>query len=155
MIRTQKRLRLCITLLICNLIFIWGNSMLPGQISGALSRWLKNAILSLVGMQGTGGEGGHGLLRKLMHFTEFACLGMCLRWLFGMLRKKSVQCVAFAFGAGVSAALIDEGIQMLVPLRGPSFYDVGIDTMGLTLGIVLISLIQLLKKSKNMEENKL
>lgn len=150
MIRTEKRLRLCIALLTANLIFIWGNSMLPGEISAALSRWLKNLIVSLLGLHGGGGGGSGGLLRKVMHVTEFACLGMGLRWLFGMLRRDPY--IAFAFGSGVSAALIDEGIQMLVPGRGPSFYDVGIDTVGLTLGIVLISLIQLTKNSKNMEE---
>ena len=44
MIRTDKRLRLCITLLICNLIFIWGNSLLPGEISGAFSDWVKSIL---------------------------------------------------------------------------------------------------------------
>ena len=42
--RTDKRLRLCITLLTCVLIFIWGNSLLPGEVSGALSDWVKSIL---------------------------------------------------------------------------------------------------------------
>ena len=48
MIRTDKRLRLCITLLVCNLIFIWGNSLLPGEISGAFSDWVKSLLAHLL-----------------------------------------------------------------------------------------------------------
>ena len=35
MIRTSKRMRICTALLLCNLAFIWGNSLLPGELSGA------------------------------------------------------------------------------------------------------------------------
>ncbi|MBR6684262.1 MAG: VanZ family protein, partial [Firmicutes bacterium] len=59
--------------------------------------------------------------------------------------------------AGIAAACIDETIQIFVPGRGPGIADVGIDTLGVTLGIVFISLIQQIKKnkSKHLEENKL
>ena len=87
MIRTEKRMRLCVTLLICCLVFIWGNSLLPGWISGAISDFAKK-ILELLFAQGEPGpENGGFLLRKLAHFTEFTALGMCLCWLFGMLGK--------------------------------------------------------------------
>ena len=44
MICTDKRLRLCTALLIANLVFIWGNSLLPGEISGAFSDWVKSVL---------------------------------------------------------------------------------------------------------------
>ena len=44
MIRTQKRLVLCCILLAMNLSVIWGNSLLPGELSGALSQWLRNLL---------------------------------------------------------------------------------------------------------------
>ena len=153
MICTQRRMRLCITLLVCNLIFIWGNSLLPGEISGALSGFVKDVIRWLLGRKETGDSAGHGLLRKLMHLTEFLCLGMCLRWLFGMRLRKPVLHWTLPLGAGLLAALVDEGIQLFVPDRGPSFYDVGIDFTGVTLGVVIISLIQILKKIKLLKEN--
>ena len=84
--RTDKRLRLCITLLICNLIFIWGNSLLPGEISGAFSDWVKSILARILSM-GPDDDSSGGLLRKVAHFTEFAALGMLLSWLHGMLQK--------------------------------------------------------------------
>lgn len=133
MIRTEKRLRLCWTLLILNLCFIWGNSLLPGEISGRISDWVKEMISAILSLEGTG-EAGGGLLRKLAHFTEFALLGMCLSWLFGMLEKHP----ALALFCGAAAACVDETIQRFVPDRGPSLKDVGIDTCGVIVGMGLL-----------------
>ena len=161
MIRTRKRLALCLSLLTANIIFIWGNSLLPGEISGAISDFVRDilqAILDLIfGAQPDKPSGGGGLLRKLAHFTEFTCLGMCLCWLFGMLKEKAYQRHLFPLLAGFSVACIDETIQIFVPLRGPAVKDVGIDTAGVILGIVLITLIYKHKNKKSiiLEENKL
>lgn len=155
MIRTKARMGLCWALLTVNLAFIWGNSLMPGHISGAFSDWVKELLAVLLG--GSPGGSGGGLLRKLAHFTEFACLGMCLRWLFGMLRAKNWEHWLLPLGAGILAACIDETIQLFIPDRGPAIKDVGIDTLGAALGIVIISLIQIIKKHKSnhLEENKL
>ena len=131
--RTDKRLRLCVTLLICNLIFIWGNSLLPGEVSGAFSDWVKS-ILALLFDSDPNGPAGGGLLRKFAHFTEFAALGMCLAWLHGMLQKGRLQ--PFLWGVLVAAA--DETIQRFVPDRGPSIRDVCIDSSGVLTGIILL-----------------
>ena len=101
MVRSGKRLWICSILLALNVAFIWGNSLLPGEISGAISNGLKAVLESLFGSQGASGSGG-GLLRKMAHVTEFACLGISLRWLFGMLLHKKWQfytcCVLADFG---------------------------------------------------------
>lgn len=133
--RTSKRMRLCTALLICNLIFIWGNSLLPGEVSGAFSDWVKG-ILQAIFAQGPEDPNSGGLLRKLAHFTEFAALGMLLCWRFRMMGKGWMP--AFFFGAG--AACIDETIQMFVPDRGPAVRDVCIDSAGVLTGIVLLLL---------------
>ncbi len=133
MIRTEKRLRLCTVLLICNLIFIWGNSLLPGEVSGAFSDWVKS-VLSRIFAGSEDDVSGGGLLRKLAHFTEFAALGMCLAWLHGMLEKGKVR----PFLWGVAAASVDETIQRFVPDRGPSVKDVCIDSAGVLTGIILL-----------------
>ena len=133
MIRTDKRLRLCITLLVCNLIFIWGNSLLPGEISGAFSDWVRS-ILSKLFFGVPSSSTGRGLLRKLAHFSEFAALGMCLAWLHGMLQKGKIR--PFLWGA--LAAAVDETIQVFVPDRGPSIRDVCIDSAGVLTGIILL-----------------
>ena len=133
MIRTDKRLRLCIVLLICNLIFIWGNSMLPGEVSGAFSDWVKS-ILAKLFSTGMEPHTGGGLLRKLAHFSEFTALGICLAWLHGMLQKGMIR--PFFWGALV--ATVDETIQRFVPDRGPSIRDVCIDSAGVLTGIILL-----------------
>lgn len=135
MIRTDKRIRLCTVLLVCNLIFIWGNSLLPGEVSGALSDWVKGILESLFAQGPDDGTSG-GLLRKLAHFTEFTVLGMLLCWRFGMLGKGW----KLALVLGIAAACMDETIQMFVPDRGPGIRDVCIDTAGVATGIALLLL---------------
>ena len=131
--RTDKRLRLCIILLVCNLIFIWGNSLLPGEVSGAFSNWVKAVLVQLFSGDPNLSAGG-GLLRKVAHFTEFAALGACLAWLHGMLQMGALR----PFFWGVLAAAVDETIQRFVPDRGPSIRDVCIDSAGVLTGIILL-----------------
>ena len=91
--RTKRRMTLCTVLLLCNLVFIWGNSLLPAEVSGQISGTLK-ALLDGVFTPGEAVPSGDGLLRKFAHFAEFGALGLLLGWLFGMLGKK--QLPAFA-----------------------------------------------------------
>ena len=39
--RTKRRMTVCTVLLVCNLVFIWGNSLLPAEVSGQISGTLK------------------------------------------------------------------------------------------------------------------
>ena len=137
MIRTEKRIRLCQTLLVLNLILIWGNSLLPGEISGAISDAVKTLLMPIVELffPGSGSaEGGGGLLRKVAHFTEFTCLGLCLSWLVAMLQKHKALPLLFGF----LTACVDETIQSFVPGRNPSPVDVAIDTSGVLAGMILL-----------------
>ena len=137
--RTHGRMVLCVCLLVINLAFIWGNSLLPGEMSGALSKWVH----TLVGMLfPNGGETSqsHGFLRKLAHFSEFCALGAVLSWLFAMLKEKKWAFLVPSMVCGCLAACADETIQRFVPDRGPSIKDVMIDLAGVLLGIGLLSL---------------
>ncbi len=148
MIRTDKRIRLCTALLVCNLVFIWGNSLLPGEISGAFSDWVKD-ILARLFAPGTEEPTSGGLLRKLAHFTEFTALGMLLCWRAGMLGKGR----KYAFLSGAAAACIDETIQIFVPDRGPAVRDVCIDSLGVLTGIALLSLGHTEWKKRSMNHH--
>lgn len=134
MIRTKKRMGLCAALLILNLAFIWGNSLLSGSVSGAFSQWVRDLLARIFQLPAKDPSAGHGLLRKIAHFTEFCSLGLCLTWLTGMLGKRPWVSLA----CGFLAACADETIQCFVPDRGPGFRDVLIDTAGAALGIVLL-----------------
>jgi VanZ family protein len=150
--RTQKKLRLCIVLLVCNVIFIWGNSLLPGELSGAISDFVKDLVYKLLPGTSGAGEGGHGLLRKAAHFTEFACLGALLCWLAAMLGKPRALAMAVAF----LTACADETIQRFVPDRGPAFKDVLIDTSGAITGMILllVGYAFVTRKKQAMEDKK-
>ena len=153
--RTKTRMALCLILTVLLLIFIWGNSCLPGQVSGAWSQMISDLINRLLGRLPGDPHTGHGLLRKIAHFTEFTCLGMSLFWLFSMLQKK----FWIPFLCGFLAACTDECIQLLVPDRGPAIKDVLIDTAGVAVGIAVLLAVtvinQKIKNNKFLEETKL
>lgn len=150
MIRTSRRLRLCTCLLICILTFIWGNSLMPGEISGAISDWVKEILANILPIGPEEDDGSGHLVRKLAHFTEFTALGATLGWLFGMWNKGKMP----AFAYGVLAASIDETIQRFVPDRGPSVWDVCLDSCGVLTGIVLLYLGHTYYKQKHLLEDK-
>ena len=138
----DKHLRLATVLLCLNLALIWGNSLLPGEVSGAISGFVRD-LLAFLFPGDAEPDTGHGLLRKLAHFTEFTCLGMILTWIMSMLAKP----VPLALACGFTAACIDETIQIFVPGRGPAFTDVLIDTCGVLAGLLLLLLIRHLRRS--------
>ena len=148
---TDKRLRLSRWLVAALLCFIWGNSLLPGEISGKISDAVKNLLAFLLPGDVPGVTSGGGLLRKIAHFTEFAALGAALSWRRGMLEKRKMM----ALITGCGAACVDETIQLFVPDRGPALKDVAIDTCGVAAGMALLLLGQaIVRKSKQSKENK-
>ena len=145
MIRTERRIRLCIALIAVNLVFIWGNSLMTAEISQAFSDWVKGLLLGNV--HGDTGGTGSGLLRKVAHFAEFGALGFLLTWLCGMLKKRPAWAVLW----GVMAACVDETIQIFVPERGPGLKDVALDSAGVCAGMILCLIGYNLKQSRKLK----
>lgn len=145
MTASKARLRLCTCLLVANLAFIWGNSLLPGALSQLLSDWGR----SVLGMSPSGASAGPDLLRKAAHFLEFACLGALLSWRMGMLGKRH----RLAFPPAVAAAALDETIQIFSPNRGPGLKDVALDSCGAAVGILFVWIgYTYWKHTKHLEE---
>ena len=138
MIPARKRKILCTWLIAVNLLFIWGNSLLPGTESGNLSGGVLALINSFLGLGEEGAAMLHLLIRKGAHFTEFACLGALLCWFFGMTGEKSAHLVCMPLLFGLLSACVDETIQVFTPDRGPSLIDVWIDTAGVSAGIIFL-----------------
>ncbi len=138
MLRTRKRTGVCVVLIVLNLAFIWGNSLLPGSISGAISTWVGDVIRYLFDLPVNETEGGGHLLRKLAHFSEFACLGFLLCWLAGMLGEVGFHLASMPLFGGLAAACVDETIQLFIAGRGSSLKDVWIDTAGAAAGILIL-----------------
>ena len=147
----RRNPRIWATALLCaNILFIWGNSLLPASVSGAISGWLSQFFDSVLGSLGEDLP-GEGSLRKLAHFLEFTALGVTLGWRISLSRKNSW--ILPAILTGVSVASADELLQHLSPGRSPQVKDVGIDTAGLVLGIVLLSLGKYIRSKKQNELN--
>ena len=138
MIRTKKRMILCCLLLTGMLTVIWGNSLQTGTESGAVSGRLLAWLNLLLRLDASDAEVLHLVIRKMAHFTEFACLGTLLAWLFGMMGEKRGYLFSRPLLCGLLSACVDETIQVFVPDRGPSLIDVWIDTAGVAAGIMVL-----------------
>lgn len=150
-----KRIRICTALLIGNLVLIWGNSLLTGEISGAISGFVTQMLGKLFGMASGESQGGHGLLRKLAHFSEFACLGALLAWRWTLKGETGKNLITQTLLGGLLTACVDESIQRFVPDRGSSLMDVWIDFSGVTAGLTILLLgyhYAVIKKHHNIME---
>ena len=139
-------LALCLLLLCLHLCFIWGNSLMPAEVSASFSEQVMDTciqpILSFLGETPSAdgisdGDRMH-LLRKAAHFTEYWILGMNLCWLFQILKEKGIHSFTMPLLLGILTAILDESIQLYSPGRSGQITDVWIDTAGLTLGIILV-----------------
>ena len=138
MIATKKRKWIWALLLVANLAFIWGNSLLDGSQSGSMSGGILAWINSFLGLDEAGAEILHHLIRKTAHFTEFACLGMLLTWGCGMAQLNGVSLYTLPLFGSLTAACIDETIQIYVAGRGSSLLDVWTDAAGALTGMMFL-----------------
>lgn len=143
---SMNRKKLVTVLIVLNLAFIWGNSLMTGTDSGNLSGGIMAWLNAFLGLEPEGEQLLHLLIRKAAHFTEFACLGALLAW--RCLQGKETHCMAFPALLGMAAGLVDETIQLFTPDRGPSLTDVWIDTSGAVVGMMLLVLGHHLWKRK-------
>lgn len=145
----KKRKALCCVLIALNLTLIWGNSTLPGGVSMELS----DGFLALLS-QGLPALAviGSILIRKLAHFSEFACLGLLLGWL--LSPEGGFRGFAAPALLGTLAACVDETIQRFVPGRESSLIDVWIDIFGVCAGILLLRLgYRCIRRRKERKQN--
>ena len=140
MIKSKKREMICTFLICANLAFIWGNSLMTGAESGALSGGILDWINRFLGLGEAGAQQLHHFIRKAAHFTEFACLGALFCWRFGMAEQKKTHIAAFSFLGSLMAACTDETIQIFVDGRGSSLLDVWTDAFGAMTGIIVLLL---------------
>lgn len=111
------------------LLFIFGQSIMPENVSAEESGWFRVHIMTplfgLVGLE----PPSHALVRKMAHVFEFAVLAalavFCLR---GKFQRSFFACFTTAF--------LDESLQLLTH-RGAQIQDVWIDLLGVALGTLL------------------
>lgn len=91
------------------------------------------------------------IIRKSAHVAGFMLLGMLVFFLIESISEKKKKLLPIVFT--VLYAMADEFHQSLVPGRGPSVNDVGIDSCGAILGVMLAFLL-LSHLRKNIRELK-
>ena len=149
MIATKKRTNICTLLILANLAFIWGNSLATGEASGDLSGGILAWINGILGLDESGAELLHLLIRKAAHFTEFACLGALLTWRCGMAGVQLPYLSAMPLLGVMAAACTDETIQIFVEGRGSSLLDVWVDVGGGLAGMIFLLLGYAFLKKRN------
>ena len=140
-----------ILVLLCTLIFIFGNSMLPKKISKKISAVVTESL---------GGEptveeeidsrcsvhekqkvkGLEYYVRKTGHFIEYSFLGGALTLLLLLQKKEEKERRRILFTAATTVPLLDETIQIFSN-RGPMVEDIWIDIAGFTAGCFFIYLL--------------
>lgn len=127
-----------IVLTVAMLLFIWGQSLLPRELSAEESGWFTTHIINpLLGLFGLSVKGA--LVRKLAHVTEYAVLSFLLTLLFHGSVKRVLP-------LGFTVAFLDESIQILSN-RGAMIQDVWIDLLGVLIGYILTAVPMLLQKN--------
>lgn len=79
------------------------------------------------------------IIRKLAHFTEFFILGSLVKQSSIDLKRNDILLFIFMI------PFLDEFIQSFIPDRAMSLVDMGIDSLGISLGICLVTLFYWLR----------
>lgn len=146
---SKAKLHIILTLSV--MVFIFVQSALTGEVSGAES----NVIVQFVsGLTGIPAESLGLFVRKAAHFTEFMILGMCLT--LNVKDRLQLKAAALDFGRlwpaswliATAYAATDEIHQLFVPERACAFVDVCIDSCGAALGAFVAGLVLLRRKNK-------
>jgi len=131
-------------------LFIWSNSLKPGNVSGEMSGSVLRFINDILGNISPNLTLSHLFVRKMAHFLEFAVLSVlfCLSCYFLFAVDKTINKSLFIFislPASFMVAAIDETIQLFVEGRAGKFTDVLIDTSGALCAVLIFFLVVCLK----------
>ena len=149
--RLDKKAKLHMAVTAAWMVFIFVQSALPGNLSGAESNVIVQAIVRLTGADAAALS---FFVRKVAHFTEYAVLGgllaVCVRDF--AARRAAVAPGAAdgvappgfgrfflsAWGIGALYAVTDEIHQAFVPERACAVMDMGIDAAGVACGVLIV-----------------
>lgn len=129
------RKKISFFLIIFCLGFIWVNSLLPAELSGAMSGF----VTQILGDPSEGTGLAEGVIRKFAHGLEYALLGTFMTVYAYEAIVKRLPILGFS---GLMAAVIDETIQLFSAGRSAQIGDVWIDFGGFAAGAALVLLIK-------------
>lgn len=83
----------------------------------------------------------HHPVRKLAHMTEYFLLAVSVSFPLYVYGVRGIWLLLLAGGFCVGFAALDEYHQSFVAGRGPSKRDVAIDSIGISVGVILVQII--------------
>ena len=127
---------------------IYSFSAQTGEVSGALSYEVsyqivetKNEVLNENKTETELAYSASSIefyVRKAAHMTEYCILAIAISFPFYVYGVRGIWLILLAGAVCVGFAGLDEYHQSFVNGRGPSVRDVGIDSIGVTVGILLV-----------------
>ena len=129
-------------------LFIFGKSLLPGEISSNQSGFVVDVLYPIITKLGINIEVDtvSFIIRKLAHFIEYFILGLLLYPIYDKSHKK--QFLVLMITHGFITASIDETIQLFTPNRSGEIRDVMIDTLGVATAILFCIIISNIIQSR-------
>ena len=127
-------------LIIANVAFIWGHSLMPKSISSGESGFFVQLLAPFFEIFIGKGNFTDHFIRKLAHFTEFCSLGI-LTTLFIVFWKNKISIHIISSPIfSIVVSIIDESLQGLTD-RAPQLSDVLLDTSGVIVGFFIVLII--------------
>ena len=132
-------------------IFIFSNSMTPGEISNRTSRTLSQIILGMIDpAEKIDPEVFHKFVRKSAHFVEFTMLGAELMLLALFIEpRRPLTLIFMPLFLSLMTAVTDEFLQSFTT-RTSSLADVLLDYAGSAFGIAAVFAIYLIRSKKEI-----
>ena len=128
-------------LLLANLCFIWGNSLVSRSDSHDLSVGVLGFLPGFIRDLFPNQEQLVHIVRKMAHFTEFACLGGLSCGLLATARTVKLHPFFHVWAGGFFVAAIDETIQIFTG-RGSQLQDVWLDFAGFSAGLLAVLVVR-------------
>ena len=141
----MSKVRIHITATLLIMAFIFFQSALPGELSGAESSFIVDLITRILDIDA---ETVSFIVRKLAHFTEYLILGIFLaldtRDIADRRHEETVSAFIWIvpFFIGALYAATDELHQSFVPGRSCELRDVMIDSAGVAAGALILILMK-------------
>lgn len=129
------------------LVFIFSNSLRPGDASNAQSAFVTGSLNDLLALFGSFLLTG-AFVRMLAHFGEFFILGLLVYLSIPIFKRNSKLYLSISSVIGVGVAILDETIQYFVPGRSMSLADIFLDAIGSLFGFWGTLLLFLFWKKK-------
>lgn len=139
----MQKINTVISILIAfNIIFILYQAQLDGNKSSQTSSQVVDVAIEVLEVVNVEVERDllHSFLRELAHVIQYFTLGIL--FMIRFLHKKYVLYL------GGLVMIIDETIQYFTPGRAFELKDLGLDTVGFSLGILVVSTLLLMIKGR-------